>query len=489
MWRSIISNPRIHYLRMRVIIAGAGEIGRGVATALRGEQRGVALIDPDPNAISESQSLDCLLVTGNALSRESLIRAGISDAEIIVFATNDDHVNLLGCAFSKRVYSEQVGDRKASGLITIAHVDDSNIMDPTRGAGPLEKWARSNFVVCPSEAIVDQLVAGLIAPSLDDILPLGDNAWIVVSEVTEASPLIGTTTGESMTIDGNHPMVPPIFAIRGRDGRDTLSSGNEIIQQGDHLLFVTGATKSFSNIALALGTPDSVMPVTPSVAIFGATRIGSRLARHYLDSGSNVVIIEPDLDSANEIVGSTIGVNKRLDVIHGDPKDEDLLRELAIENHDIAIATLGDDNLNISISMRTMDKGVLRTGLLLDDRALVEAIHRIGLRPVSKRRVAVTSILKSIHMHVPGIYQRIPSMPSLVSISADIPSGNSLIGTLFSEVERKLGVNLALVERIDEEGNPHARAPEHDQTLEEGDRVFLFLEIDDLRKVEKSLGS
>jgi Trk K+ transport system NAD-binding subunit len=92
-------------------------------------------------------------------------------------------------------------------------------------------------------------------------------------------------------------------------------------------------------------------------------------------------------------------------------------------------------------------------------------------------------------MHVPGIYQRIPSMPSLVSISAEIPSGNGFIGSLFSEVEKKLGVNLAMVERIDEEGNPQARAPEHDQTLEEGDRVYLFLEIDDLGKVEKSLGS
>ena len=46
---------------MRVIIAGAGEVGRGVAAALRVERRGVALIDPNPNAISESQSLDCLL--------------------------------------------------------------------------------------------------------------------------------------------------------------------------------------------------------------------------------------------------------------------------------------------------------------------------------------------------------------------------------------------------------------------------------------------
>ena len=75
---------------MRVIIAGAGEIGRGVAEALRQESRSVALIDPNPTAIIESQSLDCLLITGSALSRESLLRAGISDAEIVVLATNND---------------------------------------------------------------------------------------------------------------------------------------------------------------------------------------------------------------------------------------------------------------------------------------------------------------------------------------------------------------------------------------------------------------
>ena len=46
---------------MRVIIAGAGEIGRGVAAALRQESRSVALIDPNPTAIIESQSLDCPL--------------------------------------------------------------------------------------------------------------------------------------------------------------------------------------------------------------------------------------------------------------------------------------------------------------------------------------------------------------------------------------------------------------------------------------------
>ncbi|RCH75394.1 MAG: Trk system potassium transport protein TrkA, partial [Candidatus Poseidoniales archaeon] len=94
---------------MRVIIAGAGEVGRGVAAALRQERRSVALIDPDPSAINESQYLDCLLITGSALSRDSLMRAGISDAEIFIMATNDDMINLLGCSFAKKVYSELVG--------------------------------------------------------------------------------------------------------------------------------------------------------------------------------------------------------------------------------------------------------------------------------------------------------------------------------------------------------------------------------------------
>ena len=67
------------------------------------------------------------------------------------------------------------------------------------------------------------------------------------------------------------------------------------------------------------------MPEKPQVAIFGATQFGNKLAKHYLKFGSEVVVIEPNLDYANELVGSKVGMNKRLDVIHGDPQDEDLL--------------------------------------------------------------------------------------------------------------------------------------------------------------------
>ena len=474
---------------MRVIIAGAGEVGRGVAAALRGEKRGVAMIDPDPNAISDSQSLDCLLITGNALSRDSLVRAGINDAEIIVFATNDDNVNILGCAFAKRVFSEQVGDRTASGLITIANVRDSEITHPSRGAGPLENWARTNFVVSPSTDVVEQLISGLVSPTLSDIIPMGDNAWIVESAVSVGSPMIGSTIEDANSNPTKDPDYPRIIAMKAGSRKGRIVSGNEIIQQGDMLVFVTGSTKFFGEIARLVGDENSEMPDKPTVAIFGATNFGSKLAEHYLNMGSNVVIIEPDLDSANSIVGSRIGVNKRLDVIHGDPQDEDLLRELAVEDHDIAISTLSDDNLNISIAMRTFDKGVSRTGLILKDRALVEAIQRIGLRPVSKRRVAIKSILKAIHMHVPGLYEPIPRIPSLVSMSAEINSGNGLLGKELPEVEDIIGANLVMLERLDNDGKFNNIIEENIGTIQEGDRLYLILEIDDVGKAEEILRS
>ena len=470
---------------MRVIIAGAGEVGRGVANALRQEKRSVALIDPKPSAINESQSLDCLLVTGSVLSRDSLLRAGISDAEIIVMATNNDEVNLLACAFAKRVYSEQVGDRNAAGLTVVAVISNPNLLNDDKGAGPLEKWTRADHIVCSSDQIVEQLAAGLLAPSIDEILSFGDKSWISAVNVTSKSALIGVSTGDVTNVFVD---IPLIYAISSENDGGRLTDGSEIIKEGDILVFVSRSTSKFNLITKAVGRVDPELPEKPLVAIFGATKFGNKLAKHYLEIGSEVVVIEPNLDLANELVGSKIGMNKRLDVIHGDPKDEDLLRELGIDNQDISIAALNDDNLNIAISMGAKDKGVARTGLLLKDRALVEAVQRIGLtRPISRRLVTVTSILKSIHMNIPGTYQSIPTLPEIISMSATLNSGNNLVGKTVEEAEHKIGSRIALIEKEDEDGVLNVLNPNQVDILEISDKIYLFLEKADLKRVEKSL--
>jgi trk system potassium uptake protein TrkA len=400
-------------------------------------------------------------------------------------ATNNDEVNLLACAFAKRVYSEQVGDRNAAGLTVVAVISNPNLLNADKGAGPLEKWTRADHIVCSSDQIVEQLAAGLLAPSIDEILSFGDKSWISAVNVTSQSALIGVSTGDVTNVFVD---IPLIYAISSENDGGRLTDGSEIIKEGDILVFVSRSTSKFNLITKAVGRVDPELPEKPLVAIFGATKFGNKLAKHYLEIGSEVVVIEPNLDLANELVGSKIGMNKRLDVIHGDPQDEDLLRELGIDNQDISIAALNDDNLNIAISMGAKDKGVARTGLLLKDRALVEAVQRIGLtRPISRRLVTVTSILKSIHMNIPGTYQSIPTLPEIISMSATLNSGNNLVGKTVEEAEHKIGSRIALIEKEDEGGVLNVLNPNQVDVLEISDKIYLFLEKADLKRVEKSL--
>ena len=354
-----------------------------------------------------------------------------------------------------------------------------------KGAGPLEKWTRADYIVCSSDQIVEQLAAGLLAPSIDEILSFGDKSWISAVNVTSQSALIGVSTGDVTNVFVD---IPLIYAISSENDGGRLTDGSEIIKEGDILVFVSRSTSKFNLITKAVGRVDPELPEKPLVAIFGATKFGNKLAKHYLEIGSEVVVIEPNLDLANELVGSKIGMNKRLDVIHGDPQDEDLLRELGIDNQDISIAALNDDNLNIAISMGAKDKGVARTGLLLKDRALVEAVQRIGLtRPISRRLVTVTSILKSIHMNIPGTYQSIPTLPEIISMSATLNSGNNLVGKTVEEAEHKIGSRIALIEKEDEDGVLNVLNPNQVDILEISDKIYLFLEKADLKRVEKSL--
>ena len=104
-----------------------------------------------------------------------------------------------------------MGDKRSSGLTAIAKIRDPLLLDPSKGAGPLENWSRADHVVCASDEIVEQLAAGLLAPSINEILPLGETSWIAVSEVMENSPLIGTKASQVGEIFVG---IPSIYAIR-----------------------------------------------------------------------------------------------------------------------------------------------------------------------------------------------------------------------------------------------------------------------------------
>ena len=106
---------------MRIIIGGAGEVGRGVARALQDEGQDIVLVDPDPATIKEVQSIDAFVLLGDVTRREILKEAGIIDAAVFIAATGSDERNMLACALARDLLEEEL-----LGLWKDHGIDDVN---------------------------------------------------------------------------------------------------------------------------------------------------------------------------------------------------------------------------------------------------------------------------------------------------------------------------------------------------------------------------
>ena len=469
-----------------VIIAGAGEVGRGVAQALIYERKNVILVDSDPDALKSAQSLECLLIAGDIMSRETLNHAGIQNAELLIMATNSDERNILGCAFAKD-HRDNMGGISGE-MATIARVNRMLVAREDESE-VFHRWSSVDHVANADMEIVAELTAGLISPHILHTSPMGNDAFISVSKISEGSSLLGQPLIQAADeIDG----LPIPVGIVASGGKSSIVDESTEAESGDLLLFAASGVHVQTRISVACGFTSEPMMDNPRVIIFGATSVGKDLARHYLANESHVTVVEPDLNIANDLVGSNLGNHRRLDVIHGEPGDVELLKDIGMSDHDIAISTLDDDNGAIAIAMRAVDEGVGRTGLIVDDSTLVDTVRRIGLtRAVSRREVSISAVMEHVHSYVEGRFQIIRQAKDFVAMSVHITPDHNLINSNISKLEAKFkgGAKIVLLERNREGMNPVTFSPEPSMELEMNDRLVILLLRDSITNVESKLRS
>jgi trk system potassium uptake protein TrkA len=97
----------------RVIIAGGGHIGSGLAKALEQKYR-VRLIEQSRQRCLElSESLDkTIVLAGDASERELLLEENIENTDVFCALTNEDEANIMSCMLAK-----SLGARKVISLV------------------------------------------------------------------------------------------------------------------------------------------------------------------------------------------------------------------------------------------------------------------------------------------------------------------------------------------------------------------------------------
>ena len=99
---------------MRVVIVGAGAVGRSVARDLLGEGHVVLIIEKRRASYRPDRVPEADWMLADATEIATMQRAAVETADVLIAATADDQANLVACMFAKAEF----GVRRVVARIT-----------------------------------------------------------------------------------------------------------------------------------------------------------------------------------------------------------------------------------------------------------------------------------------------------------------------------------------------------------------------------------
>lgn len=203
---------------MRVAIAGAGAVGRSIASELITNGHEVLLIDKNPASIKPERVPDAEWLLADACELSSLEEARLDNCDVVIAATGDDKANLVCSLLAKTEFAVprtvgRVNHPNNEWLFTEAWGVDVNVSTPRI-----------------MSALVEEAV------TVGDLVRLftfrQGQANLVEITLPADSPYVGKPTG-LVPFPENCALVTLL-----RDGQVYVPTPEQPLEQGDELLFV-----------------------------------------------------------------------------------------------------------------------------------------------------------------------------------------------------------------------------------------------------------
>lgn len=323
---------------MKIIIAGAGEVGTHLAKMLSNEFHDIMVIDPDEEKLKSIDSnLDLLTITGSATSFETLKEAKVKKADLFISVTHSEETNITASMIAKKL-----GAKK-----TIARVDNNEYIEPENISHFTSLGI--DYLIYP-ERIAAREVVNLLgqAETFESVDFSGGKLSLYVLRLNEDALVLNQTLNE-VTKDKKIEFRAVAIA---RNGNTIIPRGDDEFRLNDLVYVVTNK----AGIKDVLKYSGKKKIDVKNVMILGGSRIGKRVAKS-LETRFNIKLIEINKEKSILLADQ---LSNTL-VIHGDGRNIDLLNEEGVKNMDTFIAVTGNSETNILSCMLAKKLGVKRT--------------------------------------------------------------------------------------------------------------------------------
>ena len=447
---------------MKIIILGAGQVGRTAAYHLaREEANDVTVIDTDERLLRDLQDrIDIRTVQGNGATPRTLEMAGARNADMIVALTNSDEVNMVACQVAWTVFGTMTKVARIRSR-DFTHAPELFVSTESEVPAKLSGFAVDMFV-SPEEAVTAYIERLIRYPGALQVVDFADSRVRLVGlRALKGGLLVGRPLRElRVHIPKSDARVAAIY----RRGSSIEPDGDTVIEDGDEVFFLA-AREDIARVTSEMRKGDEA---AKRVVIAGGGNIGFRLAQ-ILEEQNQVKVIEREQLRARRISDQL----RNTIVLNGDAADEELLVEENIDSADVFCALTNSEEANILSAMLAKRLGAAKVMALINRPSYAELVQSGTIDiAVSPQTITIGSLLAHVRR---GDVVRVHALrrgaaEAIEAIVHGDERSSRVVGRMVGEIPLPDGASVGAVVRGDSVIMAH-----HDTVVRAEDHVILFL--------------
>ncbi|MDR0430790.1 MAG: Trk system potassium transporter TrkA [Tannerellaceae bacterium] len=391
---------------MKIVIAGAGEVGTHLAKMLAREKLDIILMDSDEERLQfPALRAEILPMVGNPTSPQDLNEAGVKNADLFVCVTPEESTNITAC-----ILASNLGAHK-----TFARINNYEYLLPKNRE--LFESLGIGSMIYPEMLAAKEIVTAIRRPWTRQYFELSGGAIILIGvKIRENSRLVNQNLSD---LPGENKLFH-IVAIKRRN-ETIIPGGADQILPSD-LVFFTTTKEHIKDIQVQAGKKD---PEVKKIIIMGGSRIALR-ACQYLPGNIRIKVIELNKEKSHRI--SEV-VPSNVLIINGDGRDLDLLIQEGITDSEAFIALTENESTNILACLAAKQHGVVKTIAKIENLDYIPLAEDMDIGAVINKKLIAAS-----HIYQFLLDADVSNIKSLAFANADVAE---LIARPNSKITRK----------------------------------------------------
>tara|TARA_R110002167_G_scaffold36686_24_gene115923 strand:+ start:316 stop:1665 length:1350 start_codon:yes stop_codon:yes gene_type:complete len=363
---------------MKIIIAGAGEVGFHLAKLLSYESQDITLIDNDKISLAYADShLDIRVLRGDATSISVLSDAHVEHSDLVIGVTSSETTNITLCMLAK-----QLGCKR-----TIARISNTEFIDNK----DMIKFSELGIdeLISPEELAATEIQLLLNKSAFNDTYEFEDGQLIMVGvSLPKSATFVGKMVKEAANIFKELHFMP-IALQRSGTQFTVIPRGDTVFKEGDQVYFIT-VKEGVDELYKLTGKKKQDIK---NVMILGGSKVGFKTARDLCGKKFNVKLIEMDKEKAFDLADDLPNAL----VINGDGRNVELLEEESLESMDAFIAVTGNSETNIMSCLVAKSRHIKKTIALVENMDYFQLSHSIGIDTlINKKLLAANNIFRYV---------------------------------------------------------------------------------------------